>query len=377
MSEYQIVAFRAIDSPVSEKNLEFMRRQSTRAEVTPWTFDNEYHFGDFRGDELEMLRRGYDVHFHYANFGTRKLLIRFPHGLPDPHAAKPYFGDESLEFLKDPKGKGGILSIDPSHEPGDLDEEWNFDEQLKRILPLRAEILDGDLRPLYLAHLVMACDNNHDPDETTEAPVPAGLGQLTDAQEALAEMYALSDALLAAAAEGSPPLGTKEDRNKDYAAWLQTQAAATKDAWLAQWLSDPKSAVRQEILEAFRLSRETASWPTVRLDRTITQLNETATGIEQREKRKAADKAARQRARKLADMKADPAPTLRETERLVKQRSTDSYAQLASLLADLREALAGSNQASLPDQQAQKLRRENPTLTVLVSQLRRAGFLQK
>ena len=30
MSEHQRVAFRAIDGPVSEKNLEFMRRQSSR-----------------------------------------------------------------------------------------------------------------------------------------------------------------------------------------------------------------------------------------------------------------------------------------------------------------------------------------------------------
>ena len=78
MSEYQYVAFRATDGPVSVKNLEYMRRQSSRAEVTPWSFDNEYHFGDFRGNAEEMLRRGYDLHLHYANFGIRKLVIRLP-----------------------------------------------------------------------------------------------------------------------------------------------------------------------------------------------------------------------------------------------------------------------------------------------------------
>jgi hypothetical protein len=45
MSQYQYVAFRAIDAPVSGKNLKFMRDQSTRAEVTAWSFENEYHFG--------------------------------------------------------------------------------------------------------------------------------------------------------------------------------------------------------------------------------------------------------------------------------------------------------------------------------------------
>ena len=96
MSEYQYISFRAIDAPVSERNLKYMQRQSSRAEITPWSFDNEYHYGDFRGNAVEMLRRGYDLHLHYANFGVRKLMIRLPHGLPDAHAAGAYFSDDSL-----------------------------------------------------------------------------------------------------------------------------------------------------------------------------------------------------------------------------------------------------------------------------------------
>jgi hypothetical protein len=150
MSEYQYVGFRAIDGPVSGKNLEFMERQSSRAEITPWSFDNEYHYGDFGGNEVEMLRRGYDFHLHYANFGVRKLMIRFPNGLPDAKAAKPYVEGESLRFLKDKRGQGGILGVEPFFEPGDLDDLWDLNHLLDRLLPLRAEILDGDLRPLYL-----------------------------------------------------------------------------------------------------------------------------------------------------------------------------------------------------------------------------------
>jgi hypothetical protein len=87
MSEYQYVAFRAIDGPVRESNLNYMHKQSSRAEITPWSFENEYHYGDFHGDATEMLRRGYDFHLHYANFGTRRLMLRLPNGLPDLTAA--------------------------------------------------------------------------------------------------------------------------------------------------------------------------------------------------------------------------------------------------------------------------------------------------
>jgi hypothetical protein len=131
------------------------------------------------------------------------------------------------------------------------------------------------------------------------------------------------------------------------------------------------------MLAEFRKSRPTAAWPTARRDRTIADLETAAEDIHKKAVRKAADQAARQRAKRLADMAADPAPTLRETERLVKLRSRDSYIEIATLLKDLREALAGTERSGLAEQQARKLKKENPTLNLLTSELRRAGFVAK
>jgi hypothetical protein len=203
MSEYQYIGFRAVEKPVSGEDLKYMRQQSSRAEITPWSFDNEYHFGDFHGDALTMLRRGYDIHLHYANFGIRKLLIRLPRNLPDTPGAMPYFTEDGLHFHNDKHSQSGILSVDPSHEPGDQEELWEVDDLLDRLVPLRAEILEGNLRPPYLAHLAMMSDAEHDPEETTEGPVPAGLGNLTAPQRALTELFGLSNALIAAAAKGN------------------------------------------------------------------------------------------------------------------------------------------------------------------------------
>jgi hypothetical protein len=377
MSEYQYVAFRAIDGPVSDKNLEFMRRQSSRAEITPWSFDNEYHFGDFHGNAAAMLRRGYDLHFHYANFGVRKLMFRLPNGLPDAKAARAYFERQSLVFLKDKQGRGGILCVEPFSEPGDLDDLWDPGDFLDRLLPLRAEILDGDLRPLYLAHLAVACDSNHDPDEEKDAPVPAGLDNLTGAQHALAELYGLSESLIAAAAQNGPALPARSDSESPYVAWLQRQPEATKTAWLAQLMADPRSAVRREILAEFKKSQNTPSWPTIRVDRTMAELVTAAEDIQRDKNRKDADKAARQRAKQLAAMAADAMRTLLKTEQLVKQRTTDAYRQIAKHLADLREALSHSDQSSVADEQARKLKDNNPKLTRLTAELRRQGFLKK
>lgn len=67
MSEYQYIAFRAIDRPLTEKELEFAQTQSSRANITRWSFENEYHYGNFRGDANALLRKGFDVYLHYAN----------------------------------------------------------------------------------------------------------------------------------------------------------------------------------------------------------------------------------------------------------------------------------------------------------------------
>src|SRR5947209_2173943 len=80
-------------------------------------------------------------------------------------------------FLKDKQGQAGILSIAPYFESGEQDELLDLNEILDRLVPLRAEILEGDLRPLYLAHLAVMSDDEHDAEETTEGPVPAGLGK--------------------------------------------------------------------------------------------------------------------------------------------------------------------------------------------------------
>jgi hypothetical protein len=377
MSEYQYIGFRAAEKPVSGKDLEYMRQQSSRAEVTPWSFDNEHQFGDFHGNALNMLCRGYDIHLHYANFGIRKLLIHLPHNLPETPGARPYFAADGLEFLKDNEGQGGILSISPSHEPGDQEELWDVNEILDRLVPLCTEILEGDLRPLYLAHLAVMSDAEHDPEETTEGPVPAGLGNLTAPQRALADLFGLGDALVAAAAEGNSAPPVQADAGGLHARWLASLPQATKDAWLLDWLADAHSSARRDMLAECRKSRPTAAWPTVQADRTIADLQKAAEDIHKNAVRKAAEKAAQQRAKRLADMAADPTPTLRETERLVKLCSRDSYMEIAKLLKDLREALAGTKGSDLAEMQAQKLKKDNPTLKLLTSELRRAGLLAK
>jgi hypothetical protein len=142
-------------------------------------------------------------------------------------------------------------------------------------------------------------------------------------------------------------------------------------------MADPRSTVRREILAEFHKNKETTAWPTVNLGRAIAELGRAAEQIQRENDQKDAEQAACKRAKKLLEMAADPKSTIRETEKLVKERSKKAYSQIAELLADLREALAGHEQSDLPEMQARKLRENYPTLRMLFSELRRKGFLNK
>ena len=124
MSEYQYIEFRAVDRPLTDNELAYAGKQSSRAEFSRWSFTNEYHYSDFRGNVDGMLRHGYDVFLHYANYGIRTIKIRLPHGLPFAKKIwSEFIDDDFLKWKPDPKGKAGILVLDPFHEP--LDEYWD------------------------------------------------------------------------------------------------------------------------------------------------------------------------------------------------------------------------------------------------------------
>ena len=373
MSEHQVVIFRAIDAPVSDENLAYMERQSSRAEITPWSFDNEYHYGDFHGNALEMLRRGYDIHLHYANYGTRNLYIRLPTGFPDAKSAAAYLGASALRFVKDQSGPGGILSVEPYFE--EPEALWELGDLIEPIVAIRAEILEGDLRPLYIAHLAMCCDGNHDPEETVEGPVPAGLDKPTPAQSALAEFLGLGEDLIAAAAVGCPPLPDTFDPSQLQSQWISRLSSKKKDAWLCRLLAKPDPALRAEILAEFRKENSVPAWPTVLLRRTIAELENAAEEMARAQKEKDRAASARKREQQLAAMVKDPESTLKKVDELVREKKSAAYVQACELLTNLQVALAGRKNAGLAAERAQQLAEKHPGSQALIRELRRHGLL--
>lgn len=372
MSEYQFVHFIAVDKPLSDEQLAYMEKQSTRAEISRWEFSNEYHYGDFRGNAREMLRRGYDLHLHFADFGIRKLMIRLPAGLPcDKKTWQAFELDSSLEWEPDKKGRGGILSIEPEADAGTFDYLDSADELLPAMAPLRAELMGGDLRALYLAWL--ACNWE---EEALEPPVPAGLRNLSKAHQALAEFYELSEDLIAAAAVESPALKVAKDtEQKRTDAWVAGQSLKELQKIAKQILAGEADVQRAEILASIRAEAGVAICDLAKPTRTLAQLRAAQAGMH--DKRLEQEQKAREAARRkrMKQFLANPKKVVAQVHKLVEERSGRSYQEAARQLADLREALGPEAGPKLVNPVAKKLRVDNPRLKLLIGALRKQHLL--
>lgn len=374
MSEYQYLHFQAIDAPLNDEQLDFMQRQSTRAEISRWQFTNEYHYGDFRGDAAEMLRRGFDVHLRYANFGVRRLMFRLPAGLPwETKAFNSYCPEYGIAWKKDKHGAGGVLEFDPEADAGSYCEDmWNFSDLTTGLGKIREALQVGDLRPLYVAWLACCGD-----EDAMEPPVPAGLGELPKELVAMASFYEVDEDLLAAAAEQSPQSPRRTDAKDATEKWIAKRNKSELQALVASLLAPDSAIIRAETLAAVRSEMGSEVWPVAEPLRTFGEILELAKSVGSRRTKREAAERLKQRENLLAAIAADPNKTLAKVNELVKLRSASNYRLAAQQLADLREALGAVRGAKKAADAAQRLVKANPTLHRLKSELRKQGLIAK
>lgn len=229
MSEYQYYEFQAIDRPLSKQEQDEIRKLSSRVKLTPTQAIFEYHYGDFRGGPEEVLTQYFDMMFYIANWGTWQLMFRFPKAIVDPNWFQPYELEDTITVSK--TSKYVILDIQITEEEGVRGwiegEVW-----MPRLLPLRDELLKGDLRLLYLVWLRTApyLAENTLEDDPVEPPIPPNLDKLSESLQAFIELVELDRDLVAAAAQAS-------DRQKPIAEpplenWLEELSADEKQEFL-------------------------------------------------------------------------------------------------------------------------------------------------
>jgi len=383
MSEFQYVVFQAVDRPLNGKELAFAERQSTRADVSRWSLSCEYHYSSFRGDVDGLLRRGYDVFLQYTNYGNREVKMRLAHGLPFAKSVwSKYIDGERLAWKKDSKGSGGILSLRPYHEPGDLEEVWEFKKYLDAAGQVRQRLIAGDLRSLYLLWLCSV-----DADDQDEPPVPHGLADLSDDARDLLLFYGLDPLLLDAAGQNVDAAPADESQDQPVRRWAESIKSDRARDLLCKLLTDDTAGLKASLLAEVRDSQPPVTWPTTDKQRTFSELSKQADALRSKanasEARKAqakakrdAAKVERERQTRMKKMVKDPKKWLRETEDLTDARGTHNYKAAAEILFDLREAIGGDKGDKLVRQHAAHLAKKHSKLNHLKSSLRKRGLLE-
>jgi hypothetical protein len=339
VSEYQCYEFVALDRPLTAKQMSELRGISTRAEISPTRFWNEYQWGDLKADPAKLMDRYFDAHLYFANWGTHRLMLRIPKARVDLKALGPYFVGRHAARLTS-TGEHVLLDL------GSDTEEPEYDEQgqgsLATLSSLRGELMRGDLRPAYLAWLLAVGAHDLD-DDAEEPPVPAGLSELTAAQEAMVELLRIDVDLVSAAASASAAVA-KDDA--PFRRWLAALPAREKDAWLRRAADDPELGLGGELLRAFRATTKAKRHG---MRRTVGELRALAEAqrserqkaqAERARKTKAEADAARQRY--LTKLARDIDGAWSKLEKLVEASDYDVAVKLAMDLRDLatREATA-------------------------------------
>src|SRR6266700_3299840 len=187
MSEYQRYEFMTIDRPLTRAQLDAVNTLSSHIEASSTHAIIEYHWGDFKHDPIKVLHEFFDGFLYWANWGAPELALRFPHGILPVDLIDGYDLDDFVTFTQHPDYD--ILDI--HFGEWEALDEW-VEYELGSLIGVRDELLDGDLRPLYIAWL--ACqstiegydydeEENEDEEEEGEddelrgvMPVPPGFG---------------------------------------------------------------------------------------------------------------------------------------------------------------------------------------------------------
>ena len=241
MSEYQYYEFQAVDRPLDDKQVRALRDLSTRARITPTSFVNHYDWGDFKGKPAALMEECFDLHLYLANWGTHRFMLRLPQRFLDLRLARHYCAGEAAAVRA--TAEHVILDFESRDESGD----WEVDEDgsgwLASLAPLRGELMQGDLRCLYLGWLLCVREGLVDGD-AREPAVPSGLATLSGPLAAFAEFMRLDEDLLAVAAEASGDERSELPR-QEVAARVRALPEAEKTALLLRFIDggDPHLAV--------------------------------------------------------------------------------------------------------------------------------------
>ena len=255
MSEYQRYEFMTVDRPLTRQELDEVNDLSSHIEASSTHALIEYHWGDFKYDPIKVLHEFFDGFLYWANWGSPRLALRFPHGILPADLIDGYDFDEFVTLTR--HQDYDILDIHFGEMEGP--DQWT-EYELGSLLPIREELMEGDTRSLYIAWLAvqqMIGDYDEEEEEDDEASVPAvppAFGTLTEAQQALAELLQVPQELLVTAARHSS--SAAPSTNDDFTAWVKLLPLDRRDEYLVRLAQNETGLSRLLVRELRELGQD-------------------------------------------------------------------------------------------------------------------------
>ena len=207
-------------------------------------------FGSFKGNPNVWMEKYFDGFVYLANWGTHEIQLALPANLLSAETARLYCAGEAAS-VREKCGKV-ILTLRSEEEPGG---EWVHGEGvLSSLLPLRADLAEGDLRTLYIGWLLNA-QSQELAEKDAEPPVPPNLGEASDPLSELVEFLRIDRDLLAVAAKASPQKQARPAPRAEMAAWIGELAAKEKDELLVRVMAGEEGALGAELRSRFTRTR--------------------------------------------------------------------------------------------------------------------------
>lgn len=378
MSEYQYLDFLAVDRPLTTREMDHLRDISTRAQITPVSFINEYSWGGLKADPRDFMRRYFDVHVFLANWGDAIFMVRLPKEAIDRETIKAFCSSPYLEFETLPEHWLLTWSL------GDTEDYDRFGYVegpgwMTRLAPLREELIRGDLRALYIGWLRAIANEDANP-EALEPVALQGLGHLTAAQQSLAEFLEVDIDLLAGLGLANPenPAEARDDAVLD--AWLDKLPKTEVRGYLRQML-DGQGASAERALKRRHAAWQAKSAPTKAIRRTVAelwQLAEQAQGLrlieEAKARQQAEDERKQQRDAWLAKLAADFPRAWKAVHKDANKGHAYAYDAACRQLVDLRDAYSQHSTPAAFQKEFQKFLTEHSRRRALLQRLVKAGL---
>jgi hypothetical protein len=375
--EYQYFEFRALERPLTKEEQQRIKNISKRVQLTSTQAVFPYNYGDISHPPEKLVEKYFDAMLYVTNFAVYQLIFRLPRSLVDLDALQPYI-DAAEDLTTIVNKTHVVIKINIYDEGGGSGNFFIKGEgQIDELLPLRDDLMRGDLRLLYIAWLragyndlrfwdnvgyneeyeddleddedgegkIMSAQDYYNvfplleghEDTFVEPPVPPGLRQLTAPYHKFIELFDIDEALVDVAADASPDITESATPLEAYISLLSKEEQHSFLVRLANGEPLLHQVFQNRLQEVAPPSSRTApatEQPRRPLRMLIAESKDRAKQLKE-QKRKAADTAHQQYLTELATNEEERG--WQRVLELIEHRKMPSYKKAVNLLVDLHE----------------------------------------